>query len=826
MIASHTSARNPLLKRDTILALVYGALFELVLLVHPESQSVLALLDTGITLLGVLLAFILCIGRPPWFWMPGRHRSAAKRRPAHAALWAPVLFGGAILTYVAVSALEVVFGSTPPAPAFTSWLDAGYLAVYPPSLICILLLPRHRVSMATRLRTALDSMMIIAAALTFSWYFVIGPTILRGDATIFTRVLGTALPVGDLILAFCMLGVWMQSRDRAMNRAIALFGLGLFGVIVGDGILDYQLLHGTYYVGALIDPLWPLSYIVAGLGARDLRRSVATWEPAAPVQSPGHPTRVSPVRTLAPYAFLPLVGALVWYTLTANRDINLQHGVYVCAALLCALVLIRQVTALLDNARLNRELSDHAVTLEVRNVELQTMLTTNSALTAANAKLEVLANTDMLTGLASRGVLYDRLSQALLMFQRDHTPIALLLMDLDRFKEVNDSLGHLVGDRLLQQVGSRLQTTLRRLDTVARLGGDEFAILLPSTNQDGALTVAQTVLALFESPFEVDGYILTASISIGVALASDTVHDASALVRHADVAMYLAKRSQRGFFVYDPALDEQSPERLMLISDLRRAVDSEQIQVYYQPKLSIKTGKVCGVEALARWPHPEQGFIPPDRFIPLAEHVGIIHPLTILVLRRALRQTREWARQGLDLPVAVNLSASSFDNQKLCQTIADVLRDENVAPAQLILEITENTLMTDPARAQSAIRELKALGVQLAIDDFGKGYSSLSYLKFLPVDEIKIDRSFVQGLSVEGTTDRAIVRAIVDVGHALKRRVVAEGVEDRLTWEMLRRLGCDTAQGYYMGRPMPAEEATEWMKSSPWSTRAVVLLDA
>jgi EAL domain-containing protein (putative c-di-GMP-specific phosphodiesterase class I) len=278
--------------------------------------------------------------------------------------------------------------------------------------------------------------------------------------------------------------------------------------------------------------------------------------------------------------------------------------------------------------------------------------------------------------------------------------------------------------------------------------------------------------------------------------------------------------------VYDQALDEQSPERLVLISALRQALANDQLLVYYQPKVSLKTGQVCGVEALARWPHPEQGFVPPDRFIPLAEHVGLIGPLTVWILRNALRQSQLWSKQGFDIPVAVNLSASSLDDPQLCETIAAILRDEGMSPRQLILEITENSLMTEPTRALGAISDLKALGVQLAIDDFGTGYSSLSYLKYLPVDELKIDRSFVQGLGVEGTTDWAIVRAIIDVGHALHRRVVAEGVEDQATWEALKTMGCDSAQGFHMSRPLPAGDILKWMVASSNAAQTLMLMQA
>ncbi|MDB5076357.1 MAG: hypothetical protein JWO42_2536, partial [Chloroflexi bacterium] len=791
--------------------LVYVACFEIFLVWHPVSHDMLAIVDTIATFVGIILAFGLCVGRPPWFWLPPyRHGSAAGGlRPA--AKWAPVLFGLGVLCYALVSLLEVFFGSSQQTAPFSSWVDAGYLTVYPPLLVAILLLPRRPITFAVRSRIALDSLMIITALITFSWYFVIGPTIARGDATLYTKVLGSALPIGDLVLSFCMLGLWMQKRDRELDRVIMLFAIGLVGMVVGDSILDYQLLHGTYYVGSVIDPIWPLGYLIAGLGAQKLRKLLAKDDTSTKLASLDHATRVRPWRALAPYAFLPMVAAMVWYVTSTNGDQSLKNGVYLCAAFLCALVLGRQLAALLENARLNGQLTKHTHELEQRNVELQTMLTTNSALTTANAQLEVLANTDMLTGLASRGVLYDRLGQALLMHERDRTPLSLLLMDLDRFKEVNDSLGHLVGDRLLQLVGERLQAALRRVDTVARLGGDEFAILLPATDEPGAVKVARTVLAIFEAPFEVDGFMLTVGASIGIALASASALDSNTLVRHADVAMYLAKRTQRGHVVYDAALDDQSPERLVLISALRQALATDQLLVYFQPKLSLKTGKVCGAEALARWPHPEQGFVPPDRFIPLAEHVGLIGPLTVWILRSALRHSKQWSKRGIDVPVSVNLSASSLDDPQLCATIAGILEDEGISPSQLILEITENTLMTDPTRALGVISELKALGIQLAIDDFGTGYSSLSYLKYLPVDELKIDRSFVQGLGVEGTTDRAIVRAIIDVGHALHRRVVAEGVEDQLTWELLRTMGCDSAQGFHMSRPLPADEILEWM---------------
>jgi diguanylate cyclase (GGDEF)-like protein/PAS domain S-box-containing protein len=423
---------------------------------------------------------------------------------------------------------------------------------------------------------------------------------------------------------------------------------------------------------------------------------------------------------------------------------------------------------------------------------------------------------DPLTGLPNRALLHDRLQQAIRLAHRDGSPLALLLMDLDRFKEVNDTLGHQQGDALLQQVCQRLQDALRASDTVARLGGDEFAVLLPGTDEAGATAVARQLLRVLEQPFELEGQPVDVGASLGFALHPAHGTDAATLLRRADVAMYVAKRAGGGYAVFSAEQDRHSPDRLALVGELRQAIEQNELTLHYQPKVSVGNGMVTGVEALVRWQHPERGLIPPDRFIPLAEQTGLIQPLTRWVLGAALRQCHMLRQAGLEIPVSVNLSMRNLHDPDLPAAIAELLARWGVPPAGLRVEVTESAVMADPGRALDVLGKLRALGLEIAIDDFGTGYSSLGYLKRLPVTQLKIDRSFVQHMATDGS-DLAIVQATIAMGHNLGLTVVAEGVEDKFAWELLNRLGCDAAQGYYVSRPLPAQELLDWLRDSPWA---------
>jgi diguanylate cyclase (GGDEF)-like protein len=417
---------------------------------------------------------------------------------------------------------------------------------------------------------------------------------------------------------------------------------------------------------------------------------------------------------------------------------------------------------------------------------------------------------DALTGLPNRLLLHDRITQALRASDRDLRPMALLLMDLDRFKEVNDTLGHRHGDTLILQVGERLRATARAADTVARLGGDEFAVLLPDVDGEaGAMIAAERMLEALRAPFDVAGLQLGVEASFGVALYPSAAADADVLLQHADIAMYVAKRSHAGIALYDRADDHHSTERLQLLADLRTAIDEDQLVLHYQPKLDLRTGLVKGFEALVRWEHPTRGLLPPVDFVPMAERTGLIHPLTDVVLRSALKQVRTWCDGGNPMAVAVNVSTRSLLNLDFPDRVLALLTEYDVAPELLGLEITETTIMEDPQRALTVLTRLYEAGVRLSIDDFGTGYSSLAYLKRLPVHELKVDRSFVANM-MTNDRDRVIVNSTVALGQSLGLDVVAEGVEDEATRLALETLGCDLAQGFLFSRPVVAPLSGAW----------------
>jgi diguanylate cyclase (GGDEF)-like protein len=419
---------------------------------------------------------------------------------------------------------------------------------------------------------------------------------------------------------------------------------------------------------------------------------------------------------------------------------------------------------------------------------------------------------DALTGLPNRELFRDRIDQAVSRSRRDGDAAVVMIMDLDHFKEINDTLGHHMGDLLLQEVSRRLRVALRDSDTVARLGGDEFGVLLPraKTTEDATI-VAQTLLAHLREPFVLEGMRLEIDASIGIALHPMHGEDNETLQQRADIAMYSAKQSGRGFALFEPELDRHSPRRLALAGGMRHAINEGQIQLYYQPKADLRTGRIMGVEALARWDHPEFGIVGPSEFVPIAEQTGLITPLTSFVLDAAIRQVRTWKDSGLELSAAVNLSARSFLDTQLAVEIPRLLARWDVGAELLELEITESMLMTDPARAEATLARLSQIGLTLSVDDFGTGYSSLANLKRLPVDVIKIDKSFVMEMAVDAS-DAAIVRSTIDLAHNLGLKVVAEGVESEDAWRQLETLGCDFAQGYYLSRPLPAEAATRLIR--------------
>ena len=429
-------------------------------------------------------------------------------------------------------------------------------------------------------------------------------------------------------------------------------------------------------------------------------------------------------------------------------------------------------------------------------------------LRAQAAENRRLARRDHLTGVASRMAFTDRTGKAIAAASEQGESVAVLLIDINRFKEVTDTLGHHVGDTLLRGVADRLITEVRDQDTIARLGGDEFAVLMSGVDEEDAHTSALRILQAIRRPFPVEELLLEVDASIGVALYPRDADDAGRLLQCADLAMYAAKGEQSGLSGYDAALDGHTPQRLALFGELRRAIEGDELILHYQPKSDIASGRITGVEALVRWQHPTRGLLYPDHFIELAEHTGLIRPLTTFVVDRALADCRAWRDQGIELTVAVNLSSRNLLDPGLPRQIAQLLVHHGLPASALEIEITESTAMADPERSLRVLAELRNLGIRLAVDDYGTGHSSLAYLSRLPVDALKIDRSFVMQMGLDAKSDM-IVRSTVDLARNLGLRVVAEGVEESDVYVRLAELGCDAAQGYWLARPGPVEDVTE-----------------
>jgi diguanylate cyclase (GGDEF)-like protein/PAS domain S-box-containing protein len=427
---------------------------------------------------------------------------------------------------------------------------------------------------------------------------------------------------------------------------------------------------------------------------------------------------------------------------------------------------------------------------------------------------------DGLTDLPNRMMLFDRLAEALEAARSDGRLIALLLMDLDRFKEVNDTFGHHFGDVLLKQVAFRLRNQLHTDDTVARLGGDEFAIVLTSALDPNAVAMtARRILNSLQQPFVVEGQVLEVGASIGIALYPQHGSDARTLMRRADVAMYATKQSNAGFTFHERDEPESRvPDQLSLVVEMRTAIERNEFELYYQPKRHLHSGLVTRVEVLVRWNHPRRGLLMPASFVPIAERTGLIKPMTDWILDKALQQCREWQDAGAPIHVAVNVSAKSLLEETLPSKVQSLLDKWNIDPRFLKIEITESSIMADPAHALAIMSMLQSMGVRLSVDDFGTGYSSLTHLRELPIDEIKIDKAFVLGM-LTSDADAAIVRTVIDLAHNLGKQVCAEGVEDAETLRRLEEMGCDLAQGYFISRAIPAAALMVWLTENSWGLK-------
>lgn len=433
----------------------------------------------------------------------------------------------------------------------------------------------------------------------------------------------------------------------------------------------------------------------------------------------------------------------------------------------------------------------------------------------AEETIQYLAYYDPLTALPNSTLFRDRLLELILTSRLENASFALIIMDIDQFKEVNNTLGHHNGDLLLKEIGERLRDTIQEAHTIARLEGNKFALLLSDTAAEGAAQGADKIIRRLEEPFSLEGLSFELSAGIGVALFPGHGEDADTLLRLADMMIHVARLRGDSYVIYSSQYDQYSPNRLALMGELRHGIESDQLFLLYQPKIDLKTGQAIGAEALVRWKHPKLGVLTPDQFIAPAERAGLIKQLTLWVLKEALRESRRWDQAGVEISMAVNLSVRNLQSPQLLDQIKGLLSTWGVAPSRLRLEITESILMADPAHAMKILIQLTSLGIRFSIDDFGTGYSSLGYLQRLPVDEIKIDKSFVMGM----TTDKnktIIVHSVIDLSHNLGLKVVAEGVENKETIDKLVFLSCDAAQGYFISKPIPGTEFTNWLKEAQY----------
>ena len=672
-----------------------------------------------------------------------------------------LLMAGGLSAYAAGTVYwQAVVVKLDPLP-YPSLCDAMWLAYYPFAYAAVVRLLRARQAQ-TSAPTWLDGLIAAACAAAFASVVFLSGFV--GGSGGWSVVVSLAYPIADIVLAGVLLGAWALSGWR--TERVWVFLLAGMGInTTANGIHVFETASGMSQPSGWTDALWSLALAVI---------VAAAW------QSPQRTSGRLPARAFVGVA-LPAVLACASMALLLYgswRDGILPRTSSVLAAAAIAAAIVRML-------------------LTVRAVEA-----------LADARRQ--ARTDDLTELPNRRLFVETLDRDL--NRRDlQAPMAVAIVDLDRFKEINDSFGHHLGDRLLQMVAARLAEAVGTAGVLARLGGDEFGMLLPTAELDRCLEITAGLLTALRRPFDLEQIALHVDASIGVVAFPDHGTDRSTLLRHADTAMYTAKRTHSGVAVATGGADDDTGRRrLTTLEELRTGLDRDELILHYQPQLHLASGAMSGVEALVRWNHPSRGLVYPDGFLSLAEHAGLMGRLTMQVLEKALEQCRAWRAGGLDLTVAVNLSASNLQDPALPGHVADALARHGVPPVALHLEVTEEVLMRDAAQATDVLAELRAIGIRLAVDDYGTGYSSLAYLHALPVDDLKLDRAFVTHCDTDPRS-AAIVKSTVELAHNLGMRMIAEGVENDAVLDRLRVWDCDLVQGYHVSRPQPPDHLTPWL---------------
>jgi diguanylate cyclase (GGDEF)-like protein len=715
-------------------------------------------------------------------WAAWRASQRCSASPRLQSAWR--LLALASLLYLAGDVAQTIYEAQGTLP-FPSIADAFYLMFYPLMLWGLLRFAVGRRSVAERVRLGLDLAVVAIGSSAVVLYVVLGPTAIAGGADVLQEVVAIAYPVGDMVLLVGLASLLLRQATPSAKQALQFMAVGLLFFVAADLVYGYINLHSSYQGGDPVDTLWMVAiafFAVAGAAQRTATQ---------PVEMTDEVTRQRA-------SWSPYLASAVGFGLLIFVERHDRFFPNVCLAItavaLAALVSVRQLLAQRDLLSTQGQLSHQSLH-------------------------------DALTGLPNRTLVYDRAERMLAKARREQAPAAALYIDIDGFKQVNDSFGHRAGDELLEVVGARLSAAIRESDTVGRMGGDEFVVLVEHSEFDASPElVAERLLDVLAQPTELaaaGARSLSISASIGIAYGLQSSPEG--LLRDADFALYEAKAAgKHRFTVFESRMQIAVQGRLKLQMDLNEALAGGQFFLLYQPVFDLQTERMTGIEALIRWRHPTRGILAPDSFIPIAEETGLIVPIGRWVLNTACEQAAAWHRRGHSLWISVNVSARQLERDQLIDDVRAALRTTGLDAASLTLEITETALMRHPEAAAQRLRELKTLGVHIALDDFGTGYSSLAYLRQFPVDALKIDRSFVSGIGASGESSSALIDTLVALGKTLGVKTLGEGIEDQAQLEHLQRERCDLGQGFLLARPMEAVAVEELLTNTSGTTETML----
>ncbi|WP_167568759.1 putative bifunctional diguanylate cyclase/phosphodiesterase [Brevibacillus migulae] len=756
--------------------------------------------NTGLlTISGALFSCVAFFFGTYGLWIAYRQATRPTR-----SIWLFLILGGlsSLVGHIGYFSYPIYYQTPTPVG---NWIDYCWTLQTAFYFLAVIVGIAQNIRIHRNIRLLFDLLIIFTATVTLSWHYIIQPIIqAQGSHDHGSFVLALSGPIADIGILSGIVSIFLTPKRLFSARTLALFAFGMLIQVIADTGYLFQIASDSNSYAGYFAPLWLFALQLYGIAG--LYRNEHTTD-EEPIHAKPMAERVGVkgfLRVTIPYLFvLALFSSMLF---PSGQLTCLLIGSFSCILL----IIIRQVIMLVENNSLLNKMHQMTEELEQMVTERTDELSKkNRELAATLEQVEYMAYHDSLSGLPNRRLFEDRLANSLARAKRNDDQVAVLFLDMDRFRHVNDNLGHAFGDKLLIQVAANLYEWMEQCDTICRLSGDEFAILLEGFEETHQITdIVEKLIHHFNHPLRVEEHELHFTASIGIAVYPNDGQDPETLIKHAETAMYRVKKAGKNHYqFFDPTMADTS--RFELEHALRKALERQELLVYYQPRVCTSSGRIVGMEALLRWQRPGHGLIPPGEFIPLAEETGLIIPIGEWVLRTACRQTKRWQEDGVaPLRVAVNLSALQFKQVDLVEMIGRILEETELPPCYLELEITESVAMQDVETAISKLKKLKEMGIEISIDDFGTGYSSLHYLGQFPIDTLKIDRSFVNEIT-HNTHHMAIVTAITALGHSLQLKVLAEGVEKDEQLHILRDIGCQEMQGYYYSPPVPADHFLE-----------------